>query len=320
MGLLLFGGEAVRGGNEKGVALIMVLGLIAIISAWAVDAAYEDMVSLRKMENRMAATRARLACESAFELAGLYLHEDAKDNQVDHLDEEWAQPIPPLPIDQGMVSGSLRDANRYFNLNDLIDKQGKVDQKALLIAKRLFTAVEVNASLVDALVDWMDADSLPFGAGGAEDAVYYDRPYPVKNAPMDRWQELAMVAGFEAEVLEKLKPVTIVRNTPESGITPININTAPEEVLLALFPEMMAADAQSLAEMRPYENVSDAIGTMPWANGADASRLSIVSDAFIVRAEAAFDRVVWREEQLLIRNSNQITSMWRERIVGLDRE
>lgn len=320
MGVLPSGRTKVSGGNEKGVALVMVLGLIAIISAWAANAAYEDMIALRKMENRMAAVRAQLACESAFELAALYLHADAKENQVDSLEEEWAQPIPPLPLDQGMVSGSMTDANRYFNLNDLVDEKGKVNVQAVAIARRLFAAVEVDPSLVDALVDWMDADSLPFAAAGAEDAAYYDRPFPVKNGPMDRWQELALIAGFDAEVLEKLKPVTVVRSLSESGMTMININTAPEEVLLALFPEMMPADAQSVAERRPYEKVTDATEGMSWAGGEGVSRLSIASDAFIVRAEAAFDRVLWREEQLLVRNNNQISPMWRERIVELDRE
>lgn len=298
-----------RCASERGAALIIVLGVVAIVAAWASTAAYEDMVSLRRAENMQDSSRAWLANESAVELVRLYLREDARDNQVDSLDELWAMPQPPMPVDNGMVAGEIADANRYFNLNDMVDKEGKVMADAVQIVRNLFRLLQLDPLLVDRLVDWMDADDNPSGSGGAEDFHYYDKPYSVKNGRLDRWQELALIDGFDAEVLDTLRPFVTVRSVPESGKTAVNINTAEAEVLRAIFPNMADTDAESVVSGRPYNSVSDATTGKAWASGGDSSRLSVASDAFIVRTDAMFGRARWREEWLLTRTADGKTAV-----------
>jgi len=104
--------------NERGAALIIVLGLVAVISGWATTAAYEDMLSIRRAENMLVSSKAELACLSALALAEAVLKQDARDGTTDNLDEDWAQASVPFPIDDGLVTGSVVDANRYLNLND----------------------------------------------------------------------------------------------------------------------------------------------------------------------------------------------------------
>jgi len=299
---------------ERGAVLIIVLGVVAIVAAWAATAAYEDMISLRRAENMLDSSRARMADESAVELARHYLSEDIKDNQVDHLDEAWATPLPPLPIDNGMVSGTIEDANRYFNLNDLVDKDGQAQPEAIAIVRRLFTLLEIEPQLVDRLVDWMDADDKPLGSAGAEDFHYYDKPYRVKNARLDRWQELTLIDGFDSETLEKLARVATVRIVPESGRSSVNINTADAVLLMAFFPNMNDIDAAGLIDQRPFDGVAQATSEQPWADGADLARLSVASDAFIVRTDALFGRARWREEYLVTRTADGKTAVeYRER-------
>lgn len=296
--------------KERGMALVIVLGVVALISAWAATAAYEDMISLRRAENLQQSSRAWMANESALELVRFYLHEDAKDNKTDHLDEEWVQPIPPLPVDDGLVTGVIIDANRYFNLNDMVNHAGEPQADAISIAKRLFIELELSASLVDRVVDWIDKNDQPFGAGGAEDFHYYDKPYRVKNARLDRWQELSLIDGFDDEVLEKLKEAVTVHSVPEAGKTLVNINTVDKSVLMALFPKMTEADVASFVKQRPYEQVNLAIDGKPWKAGGDIiTRLSVVSDAFIVRTDALFGRARWREEYLLTRTADGKTAI-----------
>jgi general secretion pathway protein K len=296
--------------SERGVALVVVLGVVALVAAWASTAAYEDMISLRRAENLQQSSKAWLASESAMEVARLYLKEDAKNNQSDHLDEDWAMPIPPLPIDDGLVSGEIVDANRFYNVNDLIDPNGKVDPVEMNVARKLFLSLDLKTELVDKLVDWMDTDDQAISASGAEDYRYYDKPYKVKNAPLDRWQELSLIEGFDADVLKALRDVVIVRPVG-SGKSTVNINTASAEVLMALFPAITQSDAETLIAGRPYE-------TMPtlgqWAAGPNVARLSKSSDAFIVRTDAQFGRARWREEYLLTRTADGKTAIsYRER-------
>lgn len=296
--------------NERGVALVMVLGVVAIVSAWAATAAYEDMISLRRAENLQESTRAWMANESAMELVRYYLREDMKNNKSDHLDEDWAQSIPPLPIDDGVVTGKIIDANRYFNINDLVNQHGDLKGDAYQIARRLFARLELPVTLVDRLVDWLDADDRTISASGAEDDHYYDQPYHAKNARLDRWQELSLIDGFDKEALEKLRSAVIVTDVPQTEKTLVNINTAEKVVLMALFPKMTEGDAEEVMASRPYETLPAGAA---WMVGGDVTRLSVASDAFIVRTEARFGRARWREEYLLKRSMDgKIAIAYRE--------
>ncbi len=289
--------------RERGAALIIVLGLVALISSWAVTAAYEDMLSLRRAENSQNAVRAAQASQSALALAAKVLRDDARDGSGDDLDEAWAQETPSFAIDDGSVIGRIIDANRFINLNTLIDRQGKAVPAVEQQVKRLFASLELAPALVDALIDWVDADDRRHGAGGAEDAAYYSRDYRVANAPLNRWRELYLVRGFDRKIVAKLAKVAIARPTPASGITPVNLNTASAPVLMALMPEMTAADAEAFIAERPFASVDDALQNRIWAANVNRAYLSVASDAFMVRTEARFGRVVLREKFMLQRDS-----------------
>ncbi len=303
--------------NERGAALIIVLGLVAVISGWAATAAYEDMLSMRRADNNIISMKAELACLSALALATAALKQDAKGGHVDSLEDDWAQETPPFPIDDGVVSGRIVDANRYFNLNDLLDINGKPVLPMVQALKRLFLAKGLDDSLVDALVDWMDADDIPYGTGGAESASYYAKRYKVKNAPLDRLSELGLIVGFDQHVLHKLKDDLVVWPVGKQAGT-VNVNTAQPDVLLAMFPNMTDVDLATVQQNRPYEQPG-ILKTAPWAQGNQAqamfSRLSVNSDRFIVRAHALFGRADWQEEYGLFRDNNKIALYWRERIL-----
>jgi len=299
--------------RQRGVALILVLGMVALIAGWAATAAYEDMVGLRRAENLTHSVRAMLAAESGIALAKLVLVQDADESKTDDLTETWASTTPPFPIDDGMIIGSIADANRFFNLNDLVDSAGKANSKAVVIAKRLFASLELDANLVDALVDWMDKDDLPTGSG-AENSAYFDRPYHVKNSRLDRLEELKLVLGFDRKVFAALKKEVIVRPALAGGVTPININTASALVLAAVFPNMSEqAAAQVVAdrENSPFTDTA-ALVAAPDGQGVDPARLAVVSDAFVVRSHAEFASVRWSEEQLLARQGKKFTLIYRQ--------
>ncbi len=299
--------------QQRGVALIMVLGMVAIIATWAATAAYEDMISIRRVSNLQDELRATMASESAITLFRLYLQQDSKDTTIDSLDEDWALDLPPFPIDEGLISATVEDANRFFNLNDLVNDAGMVQQSAVLELQRLFILLELDDSLVDALVDWVDKDDMPYGISGAEDAMYYAQNYRVKNARLDSWSELKLVRGFEHAILKQLKTVATVRPAPNNGQTKININTTSSENMMALFPNMTMIDAETFFESRPYED-TNGINGLYWADGGNFSRLSVTSDAFMVRTHALFGRANVREEYLLLRTGQVAQIIRRERL------
>ncbi|MDX8406665.1 MAG: type II secretion system minor pseudopilin GspK [Mariprofundus sp.] len=304
--------------RERGAALIIVLGLVALIGAWASTAAYEDMISLRRAENMQDAMRAVQGSQSVLALAVKLLKQDAVDSVTDDLDEEWAQPAPPFPIDQGVVSGQLVDANRYLNLNDLVNNQGQMQVAVLTRLQALLVRLELDPGLVAVLADWMDADDRPIGASGAEDASYYDMPYRVKNGRLQRWNELSMLKGFDDKIIRALATVAVVRPVPAGGVTQVNINTAGADVLQAMFPTMASVDAETFMAGRPYANVTTAIANQPWAAAVDPASLSVVSDLFMLRSEARFGRAVLREAYVLLRQSKKLSLLSRQRLGWTD--
>jgi len=308
----------IKTSSEKGAALIIVLGLVAVISGWAAAAAYEDMLSLRRAENMVVSVKAELACLSALALAKAVLKQDAKDGGTDSLDDDWAQSSVPFPIDDGLVTGEVVDANRYLNLNDLVDKNGKAVLPMVKAAKRLFVIKGLDDGLVDALVDWMDVDDLPYGPSGLEDLAYYAKDYRAKNAALDRLDELRLIEGFDKPVMDALKDDVVVWSVSTDIYSKVNINTVQGDVLLAMFPKMTDVDKEDVFNNRPYEQTGS-LKTAVWAQGSEAqlmfTRLSVVSDRFIVKTHAKFGRADWQEGYGLFRDGEKITLLWRERLL-----
>ncbi len=304
--------------RERGVALVLVLGLVALIAAWAANAGYEDLIAMRRAENLQSLLRAEQGSLSAFALARFALKDDARRSNRDDLEEDWARAAPPFPVDGGVVGGRIVDLNGRYNLNDLVDDQGRVRAGEAAVARRLFAAAKVDPSLVDALVDWLDADNAPWGASGAEDDAYFGKPWRAKNARLDDWAELAMVRGFDRKAREALRPFVAVFPPPAGGLSKVNVNTAPKEVLMALFPAMTEADADALIAARPYDSAVAAVGGRLWAAGGPVARLSAASRVFIVRTEARFGRAAVREEYMLSRQGQRLELLARRRIGGGD--
>ena len=303
---------------QRGVALIMVLGMVAIIAAWASTAAYEDMISIRRATNMQDEVRATMANESAWVASRIAFKEDQNNPLLgtpdyDSLEDLWTQ-IPPWPLDDGLVAATIEDSNRYYNLNDLVDDKGVIIQAHFTQLQDMFINLGLNGNLVFALADWMDKNDIPHGAAGAEDSSYYSQDYEVKNARLDNWSELKLIQGFDTEVLTKLKTAAAVYPSKSNGSSSININTANAETLMALFPDMTLLDFETIDTDRPYETKADInLANQPWAKGGDQNRLSVKSDTFMLRVHASFGQANVREEFLLSRSGSNVQLIRRER-------
>jgi len=168
------------------------------------------------------------------------LAQDAKDNgNVDGLGEDWAKPVDYLPVEQGAVRGRIEDLQGRFNLNNLGTVQPQKYQQQFV---RLFQNIQgldaAQAQLLAlAIKDWIDADQIPSGAGGAEDPDYQGLPQPYRaaNQPMRSPSELLAIKGMTAEIYGLLAPhiCTLPIGTARAP-TRINVNTASLPVLLSL--------------------------------------------------------------------------------------
>ncbi|MGZ0079101.1 general secretion pathway protein GspK [Methylomonas sp. YC3] len=116
----------------------------------------------------------------------------------------------------------------------IIAESGKVDINAAEepLLKALISSVsddkKLQQNLLDALLDWRDADDDP-RPQGAEKKQYRQAglAYQPSNQPFQSLEELQLVLGFNAEIFEQLQPwITIY-----SGQAELNLQRAPSELL-----------------------------------------------------------------------------------------
>lgn len=242
--------------GQQGVALITALVVVAIATiaaTWLLTSLQQDIRRSASVLQQEQAWQYALGAEA---WASRRLEEDARESKYDGLTEEWATELPPLPVEGGSISGRLLDLQGRFNLNSLLTRDGKYDSQAQSRLRRLLEIEDLPPDLTLAILDWIDADNEPAGPGGAEDSAYLalDPPYLAANRPMVVPSELRLVKGIDTQAWKKLEP--LVSALPES--TPINVNTAPAEVLASLGMSLSQAEglASALHES-PAERIED---------------------------------------------------------------
>ncbi|MEJ2394664.1 MAG: type II secretion system minor pseudopilin GspK [Candidatus Thiodiazotropha sp.] len=241
--------------RQQGIALITAMAIVAMATIAAFAMAHTLQLSIRRTSNILTSDQGILYTLGSEAWARGMLIRDLQDNaqkQYDGLDEDWAQPLPPTPVEGGEVQAQTTDLQARFNLNNLYLPQEASEQEKqqlaldLAIFQRLLLALELDESIAQATADWLDENIDPQFPDGAEDNVYLsgDQPYRTGNGRMGNPSELRLVRGVTDEVYEKLEPY--VTALPER--TPINVNTADPIVLRSLLPELSEAAAEQLAE------------------------------------------------------------------------
>jgi general secretion pathway protein K len=253
--------------RQRGVALIMAIVLVAIATVLAVHIGTRASLDLRRTAGLIALEQAWHVALGAEAWAAEVLREDREDSDTDHLGERWAQPIPPLPVDGGTVRGVLEDMQGRFNLNNLLDKEGKVDEAAVARFERLLENVDAEPRWARIMADWLDTDTVPGFPEGAEDGNYLAQvpPYRAANGPVTTITELMALPGMTFEEFLRIRP--FVAALPVG--TQVNVCTAAAPVLAAL-----AAgggdfgDAEALAANRRdgcFPTIADLQATLPAA-------------------------------------------------------
>jgi len=244
--------------RQHGLALITAMLVVAIAATTAAYLALDQQIWVRQAQNLSDRAQAEVVRAGAQEWAITLLAKDAKDSKSDDLTEDWAKPLPPLAVEGGQVTGRIFDAQAKFNLNNLV-RGGNPSPPDIGTFQHLLQSLGLDPNLTDAVIDWIDADSHA-RAAGAEDIDYLQMktPYRAANQPMQSVEELRLVRGFTPEIVDKLRPWIAALPQP----TEINVNTAPKEVLSALFYTLPASAIETLVSERPYTDQAKLAGKL----------------------------------------------------------
>src|SRR5688572_2605650 len=222
--------------RQRGVALIMAVLIVALATMLAASVSFKGYLDQRRSANAFALDQGFEVALGGEAWAADSLRRDKQQSaKTDDFTEEWATPIPPIPIDNGQFEGQMEDMQGRFNLNSLVTLEGgqfKFDQPAIDRFERLLELLELETKWARIIADWIDSDIQPNFPDGAEDPTYtgLSPPYRTANMPLTRASELLAITGFGLERYRKLEP--FVTALPIG--TSINLCTASPELLDAL--------------------------------------------------------------------------------------
>lgn len=222
--------------SEHGAALVTVLLAITLLTIVVVEFAYSTQIDQHLAHNALRSLQATYLARSGVNLAIMALKNDAQHSGIDALSEDWARAFPPLPVGEGTVTIRVTDEQGKLNLNALRNSNGTINLQWRQVAERLFIARGLEPSLLDPLLDWLDSDEFPEPRGAEKnDYLRLTPPYTARNGALLTLGELGRISGFTPEVRQRLEEVITVLPTAAAKI---NENTAPCDVLFALFPSV----------------------------------------------------------------------------------
>ena len=239
--------------KEKGMVLLLVLVVVAMLTALLSEFAFSSLVDLRLAETYRDSTRAYYLARGGVRAAQMIIGEDS--NSFDARTEMWGAGVANFPIGGGFISLTIEDLDGLLAINPLVvgnNPQAVQKNRFLRLFENL--GVEEPQNLVAALIDWLDSDNEVYGqegATGAESSYYLglDPPYQARNGRMESIEELALVKGFTPEVISRVQEFVTLY-----GSMQVNCNTAPADVVATLYIDddqpVVLEDAQTVVSAR----------------------------------------------------------------------
>jgi general secretion pathway protein K len=274
-----------RRGN-RGAALVIAMLLAAFAAAVAASVFAEQQRWSRTVLHRRDHVQAQALAMAGVQWARQVLQDDARRTAIDHLGEPWAMTLPPIPVENGEIRGMIVDAQGRLNVN-AVGGTNAIAQAQREWITRLFAQRGGPGAALDALADWIDADGIA-RPGGAEDAHYAALPGAglAANAPLMRTAELVAVKGVSPVALAAVAPWLAA--LPPG--TPVNVNTAPPEVLAAIVVNLTGDALNAFVAGRaqkPFTTIAEFRARLPEGTtlrGEEA--LAVKSGLFMVTVEA----------------------------------
>lgn len=318
--------------KQRGVALIVVLLVVAMVTIVATEMAGRLQLQVKRVANIKDANQAYWYAMGAEEYAVIALRQVYENaDGVIHNKQTWATSSLTFPLPGGGIEAQLVDMQSCFNLNALRPASGQgsananANQSTKEAFQRLLTNSELNIpsfnadTVRDSLVDWLDADSNLSGSFGAEDPEYESRqfPYLAANGLMQNKTELRLVNGVEPAWIMKLMP--LVCAIPGQSTMKINVNTFTQETapVLAALTGASLADANNLINNIPYDTREDFVSQSEVAaqglSDEQKEWFDVTTEYFILHTKTSYNNATFAMSTVFkVGESNNVQVVRRE--------
>lgn len=232
----LFRGGSVQFSAQRGVALLVVLLMMALMTTIAVSMSNRMFINFNRAETQIRSQQAYWYSQAVESLAKYGIKESFSDQDTVTLSQPWAVRDKIYPIDGGQATGNMYDKQACFNLNALRDV--KPEQNAMgtnpflvsalqrLIESQGFEAYQAEM-VASSTWEYIDRDDNVQSSQGVEDGEYNGRkiPHYAANGFLADVSEWRAINGVTQEMFEKVSPFLCAIPT---GELKVNINTLEE--------------------------------------------------------------------------------------------
>ena len=309
--------------KRRGAAILLAMLLTAVVASLSTAMLWRHWRNIEAEIAERTRLRAEWILTGALDWGRLVLSGDAGNSAVDHLDEPWAVPLAEarlatflaagenadeVPDLDAFLSGGVEDLQARFNLLNLTHPNSAVVD---VVLQRLFERLQLPSGEAPLLAHNLRR------AWNALTAVQVEED----DVPMlpQRVEQLIWL-GISEDSAARLAP--FVSLLPTDGFTPINLNTAPEEVLYAVLIDTDRAQAQRLINLRrqtPFMSVAEAVQRA----GIDGTEiqtdlLTVRSNFFEVRGALRLEGIGIEETAAVQRGGqgrrrSSVVPLWRRR-------
>ncbi len=326
-----------RRGRQAGAAILLALLIMTLVATLAAGMVWLQWRGIEVEAAERARTQAEWLLNASLDWGNLILKSSIRNGQTeDDLGQPWATPLAETKLSsflsadgnhsedggpEAYLSGQITDAEGKYNLYNLVDansaKFAEINRLKIIctaIGVPVDTATTIGAGMLDSMLAQQSSQQ----GGQVTNAVLM----PVQVADL-AWY------GIDPKVLKLMEPFvqllpTAAGQTP--GLTNINLNTAPAEVLMAAIPGISRAQAQQLILARqshPFSKTADAEGILGFGagqykvpQGDPPLQWAVQSFHFEIFGQLRYEQHVIRELSVIYRKDQfaPIQVLRRERI------
>lgn len=305
--------------TQQGAALLLAMVIVTLVATLAAGMVWQQSRSVQVEAAERAQQQSQWILSGALDWARLILREDTRAGGADHLGEPWATPLAEARLStflaadrqnttedgvEAFLSGRIEDAQSRYNLRNLVDGEGKVAPAELKALERLCDAAGLPGDTPSRLAEGLRQAWSTDGEGAGES------PLPPRRVEQLVW------LGLDRATVERLAPYVVLLPRP----TPVNVNTASREVLVAAVEGLDRGTAERLVQMRqrqPFRSLEELRRELPEGMKVEETRVGVRSEFFDVYGRLRLEDRVLQEHSLVERRGAErgmeVVTLLRER-------
>ena len=296
--------------DQRGMALVVTLLALVLITALVVEFSYGVFTSTTSLYNWRDSQRLSLMARSGVNVSAKFLS-DLLDNYTPNQGSLELPVENPFEDFEGTITVRIEDETAKFNVNSLVyANTGDENKYAVKSFRKLLEILSLPDEIADRITDYIDSDSEARVSGSEEGAT---------NSDLTSTDELLLVHGITKEDYDTLLPYITVFGNRDNPV--INVNGADVPVLMSIldtgkgdFPitEDLAKRIISYRESLPFEDLgqfNSFAGT-----GLSSNQITMKGECFSIKSIASSGGVMRIIETVMNKKSTSppVIKYWKE--------